>query len=262
VVARAAKASNTELPALAAELAALKPNVLVAMSTPPSLALKGATTSIPIVVLAIGDPIGSHLVQSLAHPGGNVTGTANAVEQWVAKQFEGVTEVLPGIRCVLTLRNTENQSIMMLSAQIEKLAAKLGFELRPVNVASGDELDRALGTPPADDCKTAMVLPLDGLFISRGAQIVDYALRNRIALFTEFAGDAEAGALMTFGIDLDAQWRLGADYVDKILKGARPEDLPVQQPIKFEIVVNLKTARAIGVTIPQSILAAADKVIE
>jgi putative tryptophan/tyrosine transport system substrate-binding protein len=191
-----------------------------------------------------------------------VTGIANAAEQWVAKRFEAVTEVFPGIRCVLTLRDPENQAIMMLSDRVETLAAKLGFKLRPIDVASVVQLDKALGTPPDDDCKTAMAVPLDPVLIARRAQIADYALRYRIALFAPFREDAEAGALMSFSIDLDDQWRLGAIYVDKILKGAKPEDLPVQQPTKFQIVVNLKTAKAIGVTIPQSILAQADKVIE
>lgn len=259
VIGRGAKTSNAELPPLAAELASLKPDVLVAISTPPSLALKNATTKIPILALNVADPIGSHLVQSLAHPGGNVTGIANGAEQWVAKRFEAVTEVLPGIRCVLALRNPENQSLMMLSDRVEALAAKLGFVLRQIDVGSVAQLDKALGNPPDEDCKTAMSLPLDTVLIARRAQIADYALRYRIALFAPFREDAEAGALMSFGIDLDDQWRLGAAYVGKILKGAKPEDLPVQQPTKFEIVINLKTAKALGLTIPQSILAQADR---
>jgi putative tryptophan/tyrosine transport system substrate-binding protein len=262
LIERTAKASNAELPQLAAELVAMKPNVLAAMSTPPSLALKRATATIPIVMIAIGDPIGSHLVDSLAHPGGNVTGTANSAETWVAKRMEGIAETLPGIRCVLTLRNPENQSIMMLSGMVEGLAAKFGFKLKAIDVASGDQLDRALATPPDDDCKTAMFLPLDTLFTARRTEIAEYALRNHVALFAPFKGDAEAGALMSFGVDINDQWRLSASYVDKILKGAKPEDLPVQQPTQFEIVVNLETARALGVTIPQSILTAADEVIE
>lgn len=129
-------------------------------------------------------------------------------------------------------------------------------------MASGDELDRALATPPDEDCKAAMLLTIDAEFIARRSQIADYALRNHIALFAGLKEDAEAGALISFGVDLDDQWRLGAEYVDKILKGAKPEALPFQQPVKFQLAVNLKTARALGVTIPQSILAGADEVIE
>ena len=262
VIERAAKASNAELPVLAAELVAMKPNVLAATSTPPSLALKGATATIPIVMIAIGDPVRTHLVESLAHPGGNVTGTANANETWVAKRMEEIVETLPGIRCVLELRNPENQSTMMMVPLVDGLAAKFGFKLKRIDAASGDQLDRALAAPPDGDCKTAMLLPLDALLIGRRADIADYALKNHIALFGPYKADAEAGALMSFGVNRNEQGRLGASYVDKILKGAKPEDLPVYQPTQFEIVVNLKTARALGLTIPQSILAAADEVIE
>src|SRR5271154_495079 len=145
LIERTPKGSNAELPELAGELAALKPDVLVAIGTPPSLALKNATTTIPILALNVADPIGSHLVQGLAHPGGNVTGVANGAEQWVAKRFEAVTEVLPGIRCVLAPRNPENQSLMMLSDRVEALAAKLGFVLRQIDVGSVAQLDKALG---------------------------------------------------------------------------------------------------------------------
>jgi putative ABC transport system substrate-binding protein len=262
VLTRAAKTSNSELPALAAELAALKPDVLVAPGTPPSLALKNATTSIPIVALNIGDPIKSGLVQSFAHPGGNVTGTANGAEVWVAKRLEAVVEALPGVKCVLDLRNPANPSIAQAAASTRAAAKRLGFEMRPLEASTGEELDRALAAPLDPSCAAAMFLPLDYLFIARRAQIAEFARSHQIALFAPFREDAEAGALMSFGVSSDDQWRLGAGYVDKILKGEKPADLPVQLPTKFEIVINLKTAKAIGVTIPQAILAAADGVIE
>jgi putative ABC transport system substrate-binding protein len=262
VLVRAAKTSNAELPALAAELAALKPDVLVAASTPPSLALKNATTSIPIVALNIGDPVKSGLVQSFAHPGGNVTGTANGSEIWAAKRLQAINEALPAITCVLDLRNPANPSIAQAAASVRAAAKRLGFEMRALEASTGEELDRALAAPLDPSCAAAMLLPLDYLFISRRAQIAEFALSHRIALFAPFREDAEAGALMSFGVNADDQWRLGAGYVDRILKGAKPADLPVQLPTKYEIVINLKTAKAIGVTIPQAILAAADEVIE
>ena len=262
VLTRAAKTSNAELPALAAELAALKPDVLVAASTPPSLAFKNATTSIPIVALNIGDPVKSGLVQSFAHPGGNVTGTANGSEIWAAKRLQAINEALPRVKCVLDLRNPANPSIAQAAASIRAAAKTLGFEMRTLEASTGEALDRALAAPLDPDCSSALFLPLDFLFISRRAQIAEFVLSHKIGLFAPFREDAEAGALMSFGVNADDQWRLGAAYVDKILKGAKPADLPVQLPTKYEIVINLKTAKAIGVTIPQAILAAADEVIE
>jgi putative ABC transport system substrate-binding protein len=262
LVVRAPKESNAELPALAAELAAMKPDALAVLGTTPALALKRATTSIPIVAITIGDPIGTHLVESLAHPGGNVTGTAIATNLWTGKRAEQIRETFPELRCALMLRNPENLSSMVQAALWDRLAADFGFELRRIDVASGDELDRALAAPRDEDCKAAMLLTIAAVFSARRSQIADYALKNHIALFAGYKEDAEAGALMSFGVDQDDQWRLGAAYVDKILKGAKPETLPFQRPSKFKLVVNLKTAGALGVTIPQSILAGADEVIE
>lgn len=262
LVVRAPKKSNAELPALAAELAAMKPDALAVLGTTPALALKRATASIPIVAISIGDPIGAHLVESLAHPGGNVTGSAIATNLWTGKRAQQIRETLPELRCVLLLRNPENLSSAMQAALWDKVAAEFGFELRTIDVASGDELDRALAAPRDEDCKAAMLLTVGVVFLTRRSQIADYALKNHIALFGGSKEDAEAGALMSFGVDLDDQFRLGAAYVDKILKGAKPETLPFQQPSRFQLVVNLKTAGALGVTIPQSILAGANEVIE
>jgi putative ABC transport system substrate-binding protein len=262
LVERAPKETNAELPALAAELAAMKPDALAALGTTPALALKRATASIPIVAVSIGDPIGAHLVESLAHPGGNVTGTAIATDVWTGKRAEQIRETFPELRCALVLRNPENLSSVIQAALWDKFAAQFGFELRRINVASVAELDRALAARRDEDCKAAMLLTIAAVFVARRSQIADYALKNHIALFAGYKEDAEAGALMSFGPDLDDQWRLAATYVDKILKGAKPDDLPFQQPDKFELVVNLKTARALGVAIPRSILARADEVIE
>jgi len=259
---RSAKSSNDELPKLAAELVTLKPDVLVAEGTPASLALKKATASIPIVMIGIGNPIATGLIASLAHPGGNVTGTANAAGEWAAKRLQMVTEVLPGMRCLMYLRNPANQSTMANAPAFMDAREKLGIELHVIDAATPEQLDQALAAPLDERCKAALFLSLDGLFAMRRAQIVEFARRQRIALFAPVREDAEAGALMSFGIDVDDQWRLGATYVDKILKGAKPADLPVEQPTKFELVINLKTAKALELTIPSLLLASADKVIE
>jgi putative ABC transport system substrate-binding protein len=258
---RSARDSHAELPKLAVELVSLEPDVLVAMGTPPSLALKEATASIPIVMLNTGNPVATGLVQSLARPGGNVTGTSNAVEEWAAKRLQMVTEMLPGIRCMLYLRNPENPSIM-LSGSLVRAREKLNIELDTIDAATPEQLDRALAAPFDERCKAALFLPLDGLFVARRAQIAEFALRQKIALFAPFRADAEAGALVAYGVDIDDQWRIGAAYVDKILKGAKPADLPVQEPTKFDLVVNARTARTLGLTIPQWMLVNADKVIE
>jgi putative ABC transport system substrate-binding protein len=262
VVSRSPRDNNEGLPKVAAELASLKPDVLVGMGTPPALALKKATTSIAIVMLNVGNPIATGLIQSLAHPGGNVTGTSNAVEEWGAKRLQMVTEVLPGIRCLIWLMNPANPAAVANAPMLRKAGEKLGIEFHVMEAATPDQLDQALAVPLDDRCRAALFLPLDGLFVRRRAQIADFALRQRIALFSPFLEDAEAGALIAYGINADDQWRLGASYVDKILKGAKPADLPVQEPVKFEMVVNLKTAKALGIVIPPPILVQASEVIE
>jgi putative ABC transport system substrate-binding protein len=262
IVFRAARHSDAELPGLAAEFVNLKPDVIVAFGTPPAVALKNATAVIPIVMVSTGDPIGTGLVQSLAHPGSNVTGTANAAEQFNQKRLQMVAETLPGIRCLLVLRNPANQSILAAEPMRKNVGERLGLELKEIDTATTEQLDHVLTLPPDERCRTALFVLLDGLFIARRQQIVEFALRQKMALFAPFRADAEAGALVAFGVNLDQQWRLSANYIDRILKGAKPADLPVQQPVNFEMVVNLKTAKAIGVDVPTSLLLSADEVIE
>lgn len=259
---RSPKDSNAELPGLAAELVSAKPDVLVAGTTPPVLALKEATTTIPIVMVGIGSPMATGLIKSLAHPGGNITGTANAVEEWQAKRLQSVKEMLPGIRCLSYLRNPSNQSIMANEAARKSNAEKLGIDLEFIDVSTPEQLDQVLAHSLPEQCKTALYLPLDALFTARRSQIAEFALRQKTALFAAFREDAKAGALITHGFNLEAQWRLAAGYVDQILKGARPADLPVQQPTTFETIINLKTAKAIGVQVPTALLLSADEVIE
>jgi putative ABC transport system substrate-binding protein len=253
---------NAELPALASELVQANPDVLVAVSTPPSLALKQATTSIPIVILNIGDPVATGLVQSLAHPGGNVTGTANAGEVWTTKQLQMVTEMLPGVRCVTYLRNPTNAAVMAGEPRRRSDGEQLGIEFQVLNAATAEQLSQALAAPLEARCRSALLISYDRLFNVHRAQIAAAALQRKIALFASAREDAEAGALLAFGMNMEDQWRRGALYIDRILKGAKPADLPVQQPTKFEMIVNLRTARMLDVTIPVPVLARADAVIE
>ena len=241
---------------------ALKPDLLAAAGTPATLALKTATATIPIVMVGLGNPTATGIIQSLAHPGGNITGTANAAEEWGLKRLQMVTEVLPGIRCFMYLRNPTNQAIMINDRRRMSIAETLGLEMRVIDIATPEELERVLAAPLDDKCRAALFLALDGLFIARRARIAEFALQNKMPLFAPFRADAEAGALLAFGFDLGAQWRLAATYVDKILKGAKPSELPVEEPTRFELVVNLKTAKSLGLTIPSAILLQANEVIE
>jgi putative tryptophan/tyrosine transport system substrate-binding protein len=251
-----------ELPKLAAELVRLKPDVLVTSGTPQSLALKKATASIPIVICCVGSAIATGLIQSLAHPGGNVTGAVNDSEEWNAKRLQLMREMLPSIRCVLYLRDPANPAVVANDEMLKSIGAKLGIEWSVINAASAEQLDQVLAAPLDEGCKSALFLPVNGLFRARWARIAEFARRNRVAAFAPWRSDAEAGALMSFGIDLDDELRIDATYVDKILKGANPADMPVQQPTKFELIINLKTAKELGLTVPPSILTRADEVIE
>ncbi|SEE03304.1 putative ABC transport system substrate-binding protein [Rhizobiales bacterium GAS191] len=261
---RSAKGRPEALPKLAAELVGLRPDVLVGATTPSALALKKETDSIPIVIFSVGDPVASGLVQSFARPGGNVTGSSLATEIWESKRLQLVKEVLPQICCLSVLRNPSNQfGASPFATTIYQNAAKtLGLELKMIEAASPDELDQALAVPQDVRFRTALFSAPDGLFVSRRAQIIAFAQRQRIALFMPYREDAEAGALMSFGASLDDQSRLAADYVDRIIKGARPADLPVQQPTKFDLVLNLRAAKALGLTFPPSVVAGATELIE
>ena len=259
---RSAKGRPEALPKLAAELVGLKPDVLVGATTPSALALKNETDSIPIVMVAVGDPVPSGLVKSFAHPGGNVTGASLATEYWEAKRLQLVTETIPGICCLPVLRNPSNPLAPLISATYQNIAKSLGIELRMIDAANPEQLDEVLDSPLDGRFRAALYSTPDGLFVSRRSQIIEFAQRQRLPLFAPYREDVEAGALMSFGANLDDQLRLGADYVDKIVKGAKPADLPVQQPTTFDLVLNLKVAKALGLQIPLSVLARATELIE
>jgi len=262
VLFRSPQNGNDELPKLAAELVSLTPEVLVTSGTPQSLALKKATASIPIVICCVGNPIATGLIQSLAHPGGNVTGAVNDSEEWNAKRLQIMREMLPSIRCSQYLRDPANPAVVANDDMLKSIGAKLGIEWRVINATTSEQLDQVLAAPLDEGCREVLFLPVNGLFRVHGAQIAEFARQNKVAVFAPWRSDAEAGALMSFGIDLDDELRVDAAYVDKILKGAKPADLPMQQPTKFEIIVNMKTAKALGITVPTAILMRADHVIE
>jgi putative ABC transport system substrate-binding protein len=259
---RSAKGRQETLPKVAAELVSLKPDVLVGSTTPAVLALKQETDSIPIVFLFVSDPVAVGIVKSFANPGGNITGVSVANQYWSVKTLELVTDTLPGICCLTILRNPSNQAAPFILAIYEKTAKSLGIELKIIDAANPDQLREVLAIPLEGRFKTALLLAPDGLFTGSGTQIVESAQRQHIPLFAPYRSDAVAGALMSFGASFDGQYRAMTDYVDKIIKGAKPADLPVQQPTTFDLVLNLKVAKALGLEIPPLVLARATELIE
>ena len=250
------------LPGLAAELVRLKVDVLVAAPTPAALAAKNATGTIPIVGMSLTDPIGLGLVASLARPGGNVTGVSYSVGAEIfGKDLELLKEVVPRVRRVAVLSNPASPARPLTISNVKDAARSLGLQLQLLEARGPRDFDGAFAAM-AKERVGALLVVTDPAFIPHRARLVDLAVKNRLpSIFTQ-REDAEAGGLMSYGPRLSDLHRRGATYVDKILKGAKPADLPVEEPTKFELVINLKTAKALGLTIPPSLLQRADQVIE
>jgi putative ABC transport system substrate-binding protein len=250
------------LPALAAQLVALTPDLLIAVGPQSALALKEATTTIPIVFVAVWDPLMIGLVQSMSHPGGNITGLATAAPgNFFGKQIEILSQLVPGASKIALLVNPSNPiQRRTLAEDVPATAAKLGVTLPIVEATSAEELDIAFASAAAQHADAINVLG-DPLTVFQGARVVALAAKHRLPamyLFRQFA----IGGLAVYGPDLSGIWRRAGDYVDKILKGAKPADLPVEQPTKFELVINIKTAKTLGLTVPPSVLVGTDDVIE
>lgn len=258
---RSADGRNEALPRLAAELVSLKPDVIVAGGTPSVLALKKATTSIPIVMAGSGNPVGDGLVDSLARPGGNVTGRSDGTGELGPLRVQLVAETLPGICCVVNLRNPSNPAHIAGMSNTMNAFEALGMERRVIDASTSDQLDQILASPIEDRFK-ALIVTADNMFNAHMPQIAEAALRRGLAAFGPHPDDAKAGFLMGYGLNTDEAARSVAGYVDKILKGAKPTDLPVEQPTRFKLVVNLKTAKALAIAIPPLVLNRADEVIE
>jgi len=249
------------LPDLAAELVRLKVDVIVASPAAPALAAKNATGTIPIVFMGAGDPVGQGLVASLPRPGGNVTGLSYGVGPSIfAKDLELLKEAVPKVRRVAVLFNPASPTQHIIS-EVKDAARSLGLQLQLVEARGPGDFDGAFAAM-ARERAGALFVVTDPVFSPHRARLVDLAIKNRLPTIFTQREDAEAGGLMSYGPRLSDLWRRGATYVDKILKGAKPADLPVEQPTKFELVINLKTAKALGLTIPPSLLARADEVIQ
>lgn len=250
------------LPALAAELVRLKVDVIVAVSSPSVMAAKQATQTIPIVMPLSSDPVGDGLVASLARPGGNITGLSMMTPDVGAKRLQLLKEVFPKpSRPVAVLWNPDYVGMAARFRQTQRVAPAVGMDVRSVEVRDSLELERALQAMDRDR-PDALVLLADPLTLSQRLRIVEFAEAERLPAIYEVSQFVEAGGLMSYGPDVDELVRRSAIYVDKILKGAKPADLPIEQPTKFEFVINLKSAKALGITMPQSVLLQADRVIQ
>ena len=248
---------GSRLPALAAELVGLKVDLIVAWFTPAALAARQATRQIPIVMALVGNPVENGLVESLARPGGNVTGMAALGAELAGKCVDLVRELVPSAHRIAALVNAPDPFSKPFLRQIQLNGEASGTAIEPIMIQSTAELDPAFTAMEKERPDAAIVQP--SLPIKRVAEL---AIKSRIPAMSFIRDFANEGGLMSYGSEEADAYRKAAVYVDKILKGAKPADLPVQQPTKFELVVNLKTAKALGLTIPPSILARADEVIE
>ncbi len=248
-------------PALAADLVRSQVDVIVAWSGAATKAAQEATRTIPIVMSLVNDPVGSGLVASLARPGGNVTGTTVMAPDVVGKRLGLLKEVVPKVSRVAVLQHPDNPASAALVREAEAAAQALGVRLHILGVRNSAEIDSAFAAMTRERAGALMTLS-DAIFDTQRRQIAELAAKRRLPTSLGTREQVEAGALMAYGTNFLALERRAATYVDKILKGAKPADLPVEQPTKFELVLNLRTAKALGLTFPSSILVRADSVIE
>ena len=249
------------VPGLATELVTLKVDIIVSFGTVTTIALQKATSTIPIVMANTFDPVGSGIVKTLARPGGNITGLSSLGGDIGGKHLQMLLSVAPKLSRVAVLSNPGNQSNPLLLKSIQSAALKTSAEILPLEARTAPEIENAFSAMTQGKAG-AVVVARDGVFTRQARQIADLALKNRLPSISEQAEYAEAGGLMSYGVNQGEQFRRAANYVDRILNGAKPADLPVEQPAKFELVINRKTAKALGLTIPQPLLISADKVIE
>jgi ABC-type uncharacterized transport system substrate-binding protein len=258
---RWAEGRYDRLPALAADLVARKVDVVAAMDTPAMLAVKSATLTIPIIFLGGIDLVAAGLVASLARPGGNLTGISIMVIKLMPKRLELLSELVPQARVIALLVNPNNLSVERVIRDVQQTARAKGVHLGILKAGTDSEFETAFGSLPQLRAG-AIVVAADPFFLSRREQLVTLAARHAIPAIYEVRAFAEAGGLISYGPSLTGAFRQAGAYVGRILQGAKPADLPVQQPTKFELVINLKTAKVLGLTVPPSILARADEIIE
>ena len=249
------------LPDLAADLVRLNPGVIVSATLPAHLAARGATSTIPIVMATGADPVAFGLVKSFSHPGGNVTGLTTFTELLASKQIDLLRELMPQFSRLAVLVDVTNPVHLPQLRETMAAATASGITLVPIEITSGDELANAFDVL-SEKRVEALSVPPDPLFFHFRIRIAELAAKKRLPAIYFVREHVEDGGLMSYGSDNRDNFRSAAVFVDKILKGAKPADLPVEQPIKFELLINLKTAKALGLTIPPTLLARTDEVIE
>jgi putative tryptophan/tyrosine transport system substrate-binding protein len=257
---RWAESDYARLPALAAELVRLKVDLILTHGSPGSRAAKEAATTIPIVIAITGDAVATGLVQSLARPGGNITGSTFFFPELNAKRIEILKEVLPGLKRVAALMNDDNRGNVVTFDAMAKTARTVNVELVQVSTRNPDDFEKAFAQIMRSGADAVSVYE-DPLFVAHAARLAALAERHRLPSmgFREYA---DAGGLLGFGVDFPDVWRRAAGFADRIFKGTKPSDIPMQQPEKYDTVVNLKTAKILQLTIPRRVLLRADKVIE
>jgi putative ABC transport system substrate-binding protein len=258
---RFGEARTERISEVAAELVRLKVDVIVVGTDAGIAAVKRQTQTIPIVMANSTDPVGTGFVASLAHPGGNITGLSTMSPELSAKRLEILKEAIPGLSRVAVMWYPDARGAVLDYKETEGAARSLRLQLQSVEVSGADDFNRAFSALTTGRAEALIVAPAPLFFTSRG-QIASLAQKNRLPSMGAVRDFAEAGGLMTYGPNPAERWRRAATYVDKILKGAKPGDLPVEQPTKFELVINLKTAKALGLAMPQSLLRRTDHVIQ
>ena len=258
---RWAEGQYDRLPALAAELVGGKVDLIVTGGTPATRAGKAATSTIPIVFAGVGDPVAAGLVDSLARPGGNVTGFSILATELTPKRLEVLLQLVPTTEIVGLLVNPNNTNTERAIGDAKEVAQAKSVTLHVLTAKTKAEIDAAFASM-TDGRTWGLIVQPDGFFIGQRQQLATLALRSKVPTIFGFRDFIEAGGLISYGPSLSAAFRQAGDYAGRVLKGARPSDLPVQQPTTFELIINLKTAREVGLPVPQSLLARADEVIE
>lgn len=259
---RSAEGDLSRLPALADELVRARPDVIVTIVTAATIAASRATRTIPIVMVAVGDPIATGVVGNLARPGGNVTGTSGQTTEAIGKQVEIIREILPSAAHIAILWNPANAIFQQQwLGEAITAAARLQMPARILEVRSRDELDRAFAAMRSER-PDAVLVSIDPMLTTNAERVTELALAQRLPVFGGTRPVVAAGTLASYGADLTVVARRTAIYVQKILKGAKPGDLPIEQPTKFELIVNVKAAKTLGLTIPQAVLVRADQVFQ
>jgi putative tryptophan/tyrosine transport system substrate-binding protein len=258
---RWAEGSYDRLPALATDLVGRKVDLIATSGSPSAPAAKGATSTIPIVFTALGDPVGAGLVASLARPGGNLTGSSIMAIELTAKRLELLYELVPQAGVIALLVNPNGLNAEPTIREAQKAARAKGVQLAILRTGTESEIDAAFASLVQLHAG-GLIVGAEPFFTSRRDQLVALAARHAVPAIYELREFAASGGLISYGASITASYRLAGIYAGKILKGAKPADMPIEQPTKFELVINLKTANALGLTVPQSILARADEVIE